>query len=99
MTVRRIFVELSIGQQDGRIVVALIAIFLASSQPVDVRSLFAVAVSVLAQIAEHVIEGAVLHHQHDNMVDVGQQPWLHWWLWVLGEWFELARRYDVIDGQ
>jgi hypothetical protein len=45
------------------------------------------------------IEGAVLHHQDDDVVDVGQWSGLEWVLRVFGKWFELPGWDDVVDNQ
>ena len=45
------------------------------------------------------VEGAVLHHQDHNVVDIGQQARIERVLWVFRERFELTRRDDVIEDQ
>src|SRR5690606_37390975 len=42
----------------------VVVVDLAPAQPVD-----ALEAPVLAQVAEHLVEGAVLHHQHDDVLD------------------------------
>ena len=65
-------VEVRVGEQEGGVILALVTICLTAAQTIDIRAHFAIAAGLLAQIAEHVVEGAVLHHEHHDVVDVGQ---------------------------
>src|SRR2546421_8768550 len=64
----------------------------ADRQAIYVRSL-----CLLREITKHVVEGAILHHQHHDMLDVRQQAGVERWLEILRERFELTRRQNVSD--
>jgi hypothetical protein len=95
MAVIGTLVELRIGEQKGKVVVPLVPILLATAQPIDVGPLLPILIIFLAEITEHMVEGAVLHHEHHNLVNVCQRATVQCRLWMLGQWFELSGRYNV----
>jgi hypothetical protein len=99
MAVIGTLVELRIGEQEGKVVVPLVPILLATAQPIDVGTLLAVLITFFAEITEHMVEGAVLHHEHHNVVKVCQRATVQCRLRMLGQWFELSGRYNVVDSQ
>ena len=60
------FVKRPLGERDRQVVASLVAILLTTVQAVHIGS-----PAVPAKVAEHVVERAVLHHEHHNVVDVG----------------------------
>src|SRR5215475_4899195 len=45
------------------------------------------------------VEGAILHHEDHDVVDVGQRPRVQRRLRILGKWLELTGRNNIINRQ
>ena len=68
-------------------------------QAVNVRAVATSFCTVQAEVPEHVVERAVLHHQHHDVVDVRHGAGIERSLRGLGEWVELAGGDQVVDGE
>ena len=70
--VRRVGREQGVGERVRGVVGSEVGVGLAALQPVDVTPPQAASACRQAEVAEHMVKGAVLHHQDDDVVDVGQ---------------------------